>query len=92
MFYDNFLTMEEKVLMKDNYSSVLECIDNNNALIIIEILKEHKCDFLNDLIINYLEIFLVKPKIFETRLMTLKEEIGESYMNIIKNNLNLLVD
>ena len=92
MFYDNFLTNDEKTLMKDNYISILECIDNDNALKIIEILKEFECDFINDLIINYLEIFLVNPKVFETRLMTLKEELGQAHMNVIKNNLNLLVD
>jgi len=92
MFYDKYLTEEEKELMKQNYSSIINGIDNDNALKIIDILKDHKCDFINDLIINYLEIFLVKPKVFETRLTTLKEELGQTYMNIIENNLNLLVD
>jgi len=35
---------------------------------------------------------MLKPYIIETKLKILKNELGNSYMNVIESNLNLLVE
>lgn len=79
-------------IMKNNYNINLNNIDNANAEKIISILEKNGCTFINDLIINYMEIFLEKPHVIEVKLSVLKNELGNSYMSIIENNLNLLVE
>lgn len=92
MFYDNYLNAEEQELIKENYSTSLYNIDNENAILVVDILNKHNCKFINDLIINYLEIFFKKPYIIDTKLSILNQELGEKYMDIIEENLNLLID
>jgi len=92
MFYDKYINEEEKELVTENYYAVLNVIDNENALKIIAILENNGCNFVNDLITNYMEIFMLKPYIIETKLKILKNELGNSYMNVIESNLNLLVE
>ena len=93
MFYNEYLNRLELELFHENYSDeIINSIDDKIALDNIKILQNHNCDFINDLIVNYLEIFFKNSNILETRLKLLKNELGEDYLKIIEGNMNLLID
>ena len=54
------------------------------------ILKKYNFYFINDIILNYIEIFELDTKLLEEKLNILKEELGDNYIYIIGNNMRYL--
>lgn len=89
MWLREYLNDTEYLLIQDKYSEeYLNTIDQNNFIAIYNILKKYNISCLKDVIIKYLEIFLLNPDTVEEKLMLLKIEYLD--LNIINTNLNIL--
>lgn len=89
MWLREYLNDTEYLLLKDKYSEeYLNTIDQNNFITIYNLLKKYNISCLKDIILKYLEIFLLSPDTVEEKLMLLKIEYID--LNIINSNLNIL--
>lgn len=69
---------------------VLKKIDAKNFKKICEFLVFEGIDFIDEIIINYLDLFLIDYKDFANRYQTLKIKYGPNLAEQIANDLNLL--
>jgi len=74
-----------------NYeASYLENMDMQNIIDICLLLENHKFYFIPDIIVGFIEIFELKKRVVEEKLLYLKEKLGENYVHIIANDLRHL--
>ena len=75
----------------DKYeTSVLKNIDMKNFDAIIEFLKGKNMDFIDELIIDYLDLFLIPYNEFVKKCNKLEEKYGENLVEKIGNDMNIL--
>lgn len=75
----------------DKYeTSVLKNIDMKNFDAIIEFLKGKNMDFIDELIIDYLDLFLIPYNEFVKKYNKLEEKYGENLVEKIGNDMNIL--
>ena len=91
MVFNKYLDGEELEELFENYNiSYLKSIDpilfEKNYRLLIEL----GFDFMDDLILKYLPLFTIKTEILNQRLLILKETLGQSYLDIISNDLTIL--
>ncbi len=78
-------------LLYSNYNKdYLSCIDEDNFKNIYNLLKDNRCYFIEDVILNYLEIFEMDRDLVEKALLEVKEVLGEDWMNLIGNDMSIL--
>lgn len=72
--------------------SLIEIISDNiyNVKNIINIFKKYGFYNIDEIIMYSLHIFVYSPDYIEKKLCLLKEKLGESYIDIISENLELL--
>lgn len=78
LIYDNY---DEEYLLglnKDNFEMVYRTLVDNNFY------------FIDDVILNYLELFEINSKSIEKALNEIKELIGDKYVFLIGKDLSLL--
>ena len=74
-----------------NYDySYLEGLDENNFKEIYKLLKEYNFYYINDIILNYIEIFSLDKEEVKQKIKELKEKLGNNYVYIIGNNMRVL--
>ena len=79
--------------MKEIFGDEIEDIINENIEIVeknIEFLKELKFDDPEGMLEMYPELFMNFPKKFEEKILKLKEELGDNYIEIIENDMSIL--
>ena len=79
--------------MKEVFGDEIEDIINENIDIVeknIEFLKELKFDDPEEILEMYPELFMNFPKKFEEKILKLKEELGDNYIEIIENDMSIL--
>ena len=79
--------------MKEIFGDEIEDIINENIEIVeknIEFLKKLKFDDPEGMLEMYPELFMSFPKKFEEKILKLKEELGENYIEIIENDMSIL--
>lgn len=91
MFLDKYLS-ETKLDMlysiyDDNY---IYSIDYNNFMKIYNIFNQYQFYFIDDIIVNYLEIFTLDAEEVITKLEILKYQLGEKFVYIIGNDMRYL--
>lgn len=97
MFFDKYLNKIYLDLLYDKYEEwyILE-IDENKFQDIYNLFKEYGFYFVDDIIINYLEIFEYDKEIINKGILKLKSKLGDNFVYLIGNNLNyieeLLID
>ncbi len=75
----------------DKYeTSVLKNIDMKNLDAIVEFLKGKNMDFIDELIIDYLDLFLIPYNEFVKKYNKLEEKYGENLVEKIGNDMNIL--
>ena len=75
----------------DKYeTSVLKNIDMKNFDAIVEFLKGKNMDFIDELIIDYLDLFLIPYNEFVKKYNKLEEKYGENLVEKIGNDMNIL--
>lgn len=91
MFLDKYLS-ETKLDMlysiyDDNY---INSIDYNNFMKIYNVFSQYQFYFIDDIIVNYLEIFTLNVEEVITKLEILKYQLGEKFVYIIGNDMRYL--
>ncbi len=92
MFLEKYIDSTYVEMIYDNYeNSYINSLDERNFLLVYNLLKEKGFYFIDDITLNYLELFELKRDNIEKALNTLKEIIGENYIKEIGHNM-ILVD
>ena len=84
--------MNERVeeILNKYEPSVLKNMDENNMNKIIEYLLAEKVDYIDELLMGYLDIFLIDIEEFKVRFNNLKTKYGNNLVTLIKEDLNIL--
>lgn len=91
MFLRKYINEFYYNLVLDNYEiSFLNTLDENNFVKIYNLLKEYNFYFIDDIILNYIEIFTLEYDNVKASIMKLKEKLGNDFVYIIGNNMNYL--
>jgi len=91
MFLEKYVNKLYLDLIYSNYDErYINSLDENNFIKIYELLKQYNFYFINDIILNYLEIFEMEYDDVEEKLINLKEKLGNDFVNIIGNNMSYL--
>jgi len=91
MFYTKYLNNEYIEELYDNYDvNYLKNIDQDNFNKIYKLLKEYNFNYIEDIILNYLNIFELEYNTVEIRIKNLIKVLGSNYVDIIGENMNYL--
>lgn len=81
--------MENDMLSKYEVS-VLKNIDINNMKKIITFLETKDCDFIDEILTDYLDIFTFDYKIFVEKYDKLNKEYNNQLLEKVRNDMNIL--
>ena len=91
MFLEKYLDEFYYNMVLDNYEyEYLKTLDEDNFKEVYNLLKKYNFYFINDIILNNIEIFELDTKLLEEKINILKEELGDNYIYIIGNNMRYL--
>lgn len=91
MFLEKYLDEFYYNMFLDNYEyEYLKTLDEDNFKEVYNLLKKYNFYFINDIILNYIEIFELDTKLLEEKMNILKEKLGDNYIYIIGNNMRYL--
>ena len=91
MFLEKYLNEIYLGLLYDKYEEwYLKELDENKFLEIYNLFKKYNFYFVDDIIINYLELFEYSKSVVEAGICELQEMLGQSFMFKIGNNLTYL--
>ena len=91
MFLEKYLDDFYYDMVIANYEySYLEGLDEDNFKEIYKLLKEYNFYYINDIILNYIEIFSLDKEEVNQKIKELKEKLGNNYVYIIGNNMRVL--
>lgn len=91
MFLDKYLNKIYLYLLYDKYEEwYINQLDENKFINIYNLFKEYGFYFINDIIVNYLEIFEYDKEFINKGILKLKEKLGDNYIYIIGNDLSYL--
>lgn len=91
MFIEKYLNNTKLNLLYDVYElEYINNLDEENFSKVYEVFRQYKFYFIDDIILNYLEIFKLNPSIVERKILELIKELGSKYNYIIGDNLTLL--
>lgn len=88
MFYDKYLDFDSLGELYQNYDiGYLKNIDENNFKKIYDLLEKYKFSYMEDIILRYLDIFLIDYTVVCERLGKLVKMLGNDYVDIIGENM-----
>lgn len=91
MFLEKYLDEFYYNMVLDNYEyEYLKTLDEDNFKEVYNLLKKYNFYFINDIILNNIEIFELDTKLLEEKINILKEELEDNYIYIIGNNMRYL--
>lgn len=91
MFLENYLSNTKLLLLNSKYDKeYIENFDYNKFINIYNIFKSYNFYFIDDIIMNYLEIFEMKEELVIKRIEFLKEKLGNNFVYIIGNDMRYL--
>ena len=91
MFLNKYVSVLYLELIYDTYDEeFLANLDENNFIKIYNLLKESNLYFVDDIVLNYLEIFQMDYNDVYNGLLKLKEKLGNNYNYIIGSRMNYL--
>ena len=75
----------------EKYSkSVINNLNNENILKIGNFLEKENCNFIEDILEDYLDIFTIEYEIFVKKYNDLNEKYNNNLLNEINNDMNIL--
>lgn len=93
MFLNKYLNNFCLNLVYDNYDEeFIVSLNENNFVKIYNLLLKEGFYFIEDIIINYLELFIVDETDLEKALLVYKNKYGPSYPAYIGQNMTVLSD
>lgn len=91
MFLSTYLNDFYYDLVYKNYDSFyLDRLDKNNFANVYNIFSKYNFYFINDIILNYIELFELNPFDVERGILKLREKLGSDFVYIIGNDMNYL--
>lgn len=91
MFYEEYLNNEYIEESLSNYDiNYLKNINEDNFKNIYNLFMEYKFDYIEDIILKYLEIFEIEYRIVEKKLNNLIKALGPNYIDIIGEDMTYL--
>ena len=91
MFIDKYLNNVKLKLLYDVYDSeYINSLDEANFIRIYEVFRKYKFYFIDDIILNYLEIFMLDSWLVENKILELIDKLGSKYMYIIGSDIRYL--
>ena len=91
MWLKRYIDENKYNLLLSSYgASYLNNIDYNKFIKVYNVFKKNNFYFIDDIILNYLEIFEIDDNIVRNKLMILKRSLGENYVYLIGNDMRLL--
>ncbi|MGM9849954.1 MAG: hypothetical protein ACI31V_03550 [Bacilli bacterium] len=91
MFLYKYLDSYCYDLVYDTYeSSYLESLNENNFINVYNVFSKYNFYFINDIILNYMELFEMDPVEVENGILKLKEKLGNDFVYIIGNDMKYL--
>ncbi len=91
MFLEKYLDDFYYNMVVDNYEySYLEGLDEDNFKEIYKLLKEYHFYYINDIVLNYIEIFSLDKEEVEQKIKELKEKFGNNYVYLIGDDMRAL--
>ena len=91
MFLDKYLDNFYYDMVYGNYdSSYLEGLDESNFVAVYNVFSKYNFYFINDIILNYIELFEMNPEDVEKGILKLKDKLGYDYVYIIGNDMKYL--
>ena len=91
MFLDKYLNSTYLDLIYNNYNeNYLNTLDEDNFIQIYNLLKKYNFYFIDDIILNYLELFEIKEEYVDKVLNIIKNEIGNNWIKEIGRNMTII--
>lgn len=91
MFLNKYLSEFNYELLLDNYEEYyLLSLDEEHFKNVYNLLKKYHFYFIEDVIVNYLEVFELEIDDIEKKILSLKKELGDKFVYIIGNDLRYL--
>lgn len=91
MFIEKYLNKIYLDLLYEKYEEwYLNQLDENKFNKIYNLFKKYNFYYIEDIIINYLEIFEFEEYLIEESILKLKEKLGENFVYKIGNDLSYL--
>lgn len=79
-----------KLLYNKYEDDYIDNLDENNFIRVYNTFKKYKFYFIDDIIVNYLEIFELDCDYVEKKILELKEKIGGNFVIKIGNDMRYL--
>ena len=93
MFLEKYLNNIYLDMLYDKYKEdYINSIDETNFINIYNLLKEYHFYYIEDIILNYLEIFDLSKEEVNISILKLQQKLGENFVYIIGNKLSYLED
>lgn len=93
MFLDNYLDDIYYNQVIDNYEyDYLSSLDYNNFKQVYDILIKYNFDYIEDIILRYIELFELEPKYVEESIIKLIGKLGSNYVRVIGSDMRYFDD
>lgn len=91
MFIDNYLSDINRRLLHEKYrDDYLDNFDMDNFIDIYNLFIKYKFFFIQDIIVDYLEIFELDSEFVERKILELQNRFGKFFVNIISYDMRYL--
>lgn len=91
MFYNNYLNDIYQEILYSNYSEeYLESFNEQNFIEVYNLLKEYGFYYIEDIIINYIELFGIDVKYVRLALENMKNNLTRDFIKIIGSDMTLV--
>ena len=91
MFLNKYINDDYLKIIYDNYDEdYLNLLKEDNFQKVYLVLKKYNFYFMQDIILNYLELFEYDEEYVELAIINMKLLLGSNFVNIIGNNMTLL--
>ncbi len=91
MFLDKYLNSTYLDLIYDNYNKdYISLLDEDNFNKVYLLLKSYNFYFIEDIILNYLELFEIEEKYVQLALNDIKSSLGNNFVEQIGKNMTLI--
>lgn len=91
MFLENILDEFYYEELINNYDFDYLCsLDEKNFYLVIKVFHQYGFDYIEDIILRYIEIFEMDSSEVEEGIIKLKNNLGDNFVNIIGRKMSLL--
>lgn len=91
MFLDKYLKSTYLDLVYSNYDEdYINLLDESNFNKVYSLLKNNRFYFIEDIVLNYLELFEFEEKYVKLAILDIKNMLGDNYIEQIGKNMTLI--